>query len=57
MKEPKRVQVKPSKKADKPGKSPIGGPARPLPHDDIDSADVPISDEEARDGFQRLPSK
>jgi hypothetical protein len=57
MKEPKRVQVKPSKKADKPGKSPIGGPARPQPHDDIDSADVPISDEEARDGFQRLPSK
>jgi hypothetical protein len=57
MKEPKRVQVKPSPKADRPGKHRIGGPDKPQPHDRIDSAEPPISDDEARDGFKRLPSK
>jgi hypothetical protein len=56
MKEPKRVQVTPSK-FDKPGKTKIGGPDKPQRFDNIPAAKPPITPKEAKHGFKRLPSK
>jgi hypothetical protein len=55
VKEPKRVQVKPSPKQEKPGRTPHAGPRRPQPYDNIDSADVPIDDETSEKGYTVIP--
>jgi hypothetical protein len=52
MKEPRKVQVKPSKKAEKPGKPvTVTDKGRSKKFDDIDSAKVPIDDETAEKGY------
>jgi hypothetical protein len=49
--DPKKVQVKPSLKAERPGKPLVSGPGRSGPFDDIDSAEPPCSPETAEQGY------